>query len=66
MDLFSLVSEIKNYGTITVEVEFLNLRLNERFKINLLFDTGASHTAICESILLKCGYKRKDRQQMVR
>ena len=56
MDLFLLASEIKFGKTFTVECKIKNLLSYELESLRLLFDTGASHNAICERVLVERGY----------
>ena len=56
MDLFTLVSNLERNKTFTVEVEIKSKITNEGNRVELLFDTGASNTAICSHVLDKCGY----------
>ena len=56
MDLFLLMSDIKHAKTFTIECKIKNLKNSAYESLHLLFDTGASHTAICESVLAELGY----------
>ena len=56
MDLFTLVSNLEKNKTFTVAAEIKNVETSVNAKIELLFDTGASNTAICGHVLGKCGY----------
>ena len=56
MDLYLLVSNIKFGKTFTIECKIRNMINRESESLRLLFDTGASHTAICERVLVERGY----------
>ena len=56
MDLYLLVSDIKFGKTFTIECKIKNVISSESESLHLLFDTGASHTAICEKVLVERGY----------
>ena len=56
MDLFLSVSEIKYGKTFTIDCIVKNVTDGGNESLRLLFDTGASHTAICESVLVELGY----------
>ena len=56
MDLYLLVSDIKFGKTFTIKCMIKNMINSETEYLELLFDTGASHTAICEKVLVERGY----------
>ena len=56
MDLFLWVSDIKYGKTFTIECKIKSIITGESESLRLLFDTGASHTAICERVLVERGY----------
>ena len=56
MDLFLLAADIKFGKTFTIECKIKNLATGVSDVLHLLFDTGASHTAICEKALTELGY----------
>ena len=56
MDLFLLAADIKFGKTFTVECKIKSLTTGASDLLYLLFDTGASHTAICEKALKELGY----------
>ena len=56
MDLFLLAANIKLGDTFTVECKIKSLVSDESDSLRLLFDTGASHTAICKKVLIDRGY----------
>ena len=56
MDFFLLASDIKFGKTFTIKCMIKNMVSSEAESLELLFDTGASHTAICEKVLVERGY----------
>ena len=57
MDSFSAVTELSKGKTFTKDVFIFNCLRKSEGKTKLLFDTGASRTGICKSVLIEYGYE---------
>ena len=57
MDSFMLSANLAPNKTIILNLNFMNKLTNKSKMVKVLFDTGATNSGICKSILLDCGYR---------
>ena len=57
MDSFMLSAALSPNKTIILNLSFKNKLIKKSKTIKALFDTGATNSGICKSILLDCGYR---------
>ena len=57
MDLFMLSAKLAPNKTIILNLSLKNKLTLKSKTIKVLFDTGATNSGICKSILLDCGYR---------